>query len=1036
MNILVHGTILGYGGIGHHTREFTKNLLKYHNVKIRNFNLVDLKDWNGYTGPDILKSSEHLEDVHHEMLYQQTLYDYNGELKDFPLSGYDESFVPDFHLIMAEVNHHYYYEKYDKPVIVYFAWETTHILPSFMNVLHSVEYIWVPSEWQKEILINNGLDSNKISIVCEGVDPNKFYPKKRNNEKFTLLHIGTWEYRKSTYEIVKSFIELFGNNNDVVLKLGIHNKLRYQESTYETFKRFGLPINENIIFLPNLTEDEYINEIQNADLYLSCSRGEGWNLPLIQAMSCGVPSVYSKCGGQLEFTKGELGYGIDIVGTYDAKRKILINNNEYYWESLSEYAPNMLYEPDYLQFKNEIKKIYKSFLMNNYSYILDKSLNESKIIHSDFNWDYVVKKACDEIERIKTNHMSNIYYLIHSHSFGDTLAATPTLRYIAQSHNQKVNVISHQNHIFNNNPYVSKVLSFDEFYSLNLNNITKYESFTFAGKKDNNGIEKKFSHIDTRQLHAMDLGFQLMPHQMEYDYIPNHVELEYNIPERYVVCHITQNWANRTWDTMNWQKVIDWLSENKIFTILIGKDHSEIVHESISVEPIIKACPKLENLYGLDLCNKLGLEEMYQVIKNGEVLITMDTGPLHIAGATDTHILQIGSAQHPLLRIPYRNNTQNYKYDFVGGTCSLFCNSDLKYNVREWGHINAVAPLTECSENKPTFECHPTYEKVISKLKDILSVEDDSRYLSFFELLPTSDEEKIIFNFKKTTNDTVDIVVKDVATGLKRDVYTTKCERFETGTYWWTPMPGRIKNLGDIDLYFYLNGEYYGKKRIHYSGGTEIILNGNKHTLEFMNGLDYPTFWEVFVNGEYDNEPSCVVKNNDIVLDIGANKGFFALHSLQKGASKIYSVEPISTSFNELQKLSEKFTNILPINKAVSEENGIVKMYQDSDHCATNCVTTYIDMFSKIDNIVEVESININTLIESIDDNIDFMKVDCEGSEFDLFKTITTENLKSINRVVVETHSDMIDRFVYNRLVESNFKVHKHDDILFAINLN
>jgi ADP-heptose:LPS heptosyltransferase len=314
--------------------------------------------------------------------------------------------------------------------------------------------------------------------------------------------------------------------------------------------------------------------------------------------------------------------------------------------------------------------------------------------------------------------MGNLYYLIHSRSFGDTLAATPTLRYVSKSHNQKINVVTHKKHIFKNNPYVANCLSFDELDNLDMSNSIKYESFTYAGRQDNNGIEKKFSHIDTRQLHAMDLGFQLMPHQMEYDYSPDHVKLSYDLPEKYVVCHITQNWPNRTWDVKNWQKLINWLSENKIFTVLIGQDHSEKLHESISIDPLIKDCPRLENLYGLDLTNKIELEEMYQIIKGSSIIVTMDSGPLHIAGCTDTHILQLGSAIHPLLRIPYRKNTQNYKYDFIGGTCNIFCNSDLKYNIREWGNINAVAPLTECSENKQTFECHPPVDKVIDIIQD------------------------------------------------------------------------------------------------------------------------------------------------------------------------------------------------------------------------------------------------------------------------------------------------------------------------------
>jgi glycosyltransferase involved in cell wall biosynthesis len=323
MNILVHGTILGYGGIAHHTREFTKSLSKYHNVKIRNFNLVDLDDWDGYTGPHILKNAKHLDNVHHKLLYQQTLYDNNGELTGFPLSGYEESFVPDIHIIMAEVNHYYHYEKYDKPVIIYFPWETTNVLPKFMERLHSADYLWVPSEWQKQMLINNGIPPNKISIVYEGIDPKKYYPIKRNNNKLTFLHIGTWGYRKSSYEIIRTFLNLFGDNDNVELRISINNKLDYQDGPIETFEKFGLPLNKNIKILGTLSEDEYIKEIQNADLYISCSRGEGWNLPVIQSMSCGVPSIYSKCGGQLEFSKNNLGIGINIICEHLPKEVLL-----------------------------------------------------------------------------------------------------------------------------------------------------------------------------------------------------------------------------------------------------------------------------------------------------------------------------------------------------------------------------------------------------------------------------------------------------------------------------------------------------------------------------------------------------------------------------------------------------------------------------------------------------------------------------------------------------------------------------------------
>mgnify|MGYP003327214458 FL=1 len=225
--------------------------------------------------------------------------------------------------------------------------------------------------------------------------------------------------------------------------------------------------------------------------------------------------------------------------------------------------------------------------------------------------------------------MSNIYHLIHSNSFGDTLASTPTVRYLSKSHGQKINVVTHKKDIFKNNPYVQNILSFDEFNNLKLSNIIKYESHTFAGQKDNNGIEKKFSHMDVRQIHAIDLGFQLPNEELEYDFYPEPLSLDIQLPEKYVVLHVTTNWPNRTWSYDNWVGLIQWLKEKKIFTVLVGAGYKESLHLSYSDGSLIKDCPMFDDYYGLDLTNKGTMSDMWWVINGAECLVTMDSGPLH-----------------------------------------------------------------------------------------------------------------------------------------------------------------------------------------------------------------------------------------------------------------------------------------------------------------------------------------------------------------------------------------------------------------------
>ena len=117
--------------------------------------------------------------------------------------------------------------------------------------------------------------------------------------------------------------------------------------------------------------------------------------------------------------------------------------------------------------------------------------------------------------------------------------------------------------------------------------------------------------------------------------------------------------------------------------------------------------------------NKTNLSQAWHLIENSIAFVTMDSGLLHLAGTTDAHIIQLGSSINPRWRAPYRHNSQEYKYHYVGGGCSIFCASDMKYGIGEWGSIQGVPPLINCLEKKPTFECHPKYDMVLNKILEI-----------------------------------------------------------------------------------------------------------------------------------------------------------------------------------------------------------------------------------------------------------------------------------------------------------------------------
>lgn len=326
---------------------------------------------------------------------------------------------------------------------------------------------------------------------------------------------------------------------------------------------------------------------------------------------------------------------------------------------------------------------------------------------------YHGKISESEYNFIKEN-MSERYLLkVNSQSLGDTLAVTPTLRKLYNSYNKKIDIITHHVELFKNNKYINNIYNFSD----KINEKIYTEIFnTFlgvGGEKNKYGVEKKHNTIDIRQYHAIDLGFMLNEKEMQYDYTPDkYVNIE-NLPSDYVCLHVANTWPSRTYSDENWQTLIDLINKNNLSVVLIGKNGHETGFFNVD-----KPTKKLNFTNGIDLTNKLNLSQCWHVINKSKYFITMDSGLLHLAGTTDCEIIQLGSSINNKLRAPYRYNNQLYKYKYIGGSCDLFCASDIKYGVKEWKTIQGIPPLITCLENKTSYECHPKPQQIIDYIFD------------------------------------------------------------------------------------------------------------------------------------------------------------------------------------------------------------------------------------------------------------------------------------------------------------------------------
>jgi FkbM family methyltransferase len=376
MNILAHTSFIGTTGYANHARSFFCGLNKHHKVRVRNLTIGN--GWEGFNERPHEKEP-YITDEMKEMLYQQTLYNQDGSRTDFPIYNYNKNFKADVHIVLVETNNVYFYDDYEGYKIAFNVWESTLYPDDFFQRLFYFDEVWVPTHWQYDCLVAQGYPKERISIVPEGVNVEVFKPadKFEKREKTRFLYFGRWDYRKGTSEVLKAFGEEFNGVDDVELIASVENPYPYDglNSTEERVEKHGIDTT-NIKFVKFPPRDEYVNYLRQGDIFLSCARSEGWNLPLNEAMACGIPAIYSNWGGQLEFAEGK-GVPVNI-------KEYRLANAEH------KDFPGEYCEPDWNHLKVQMRQAYEYKTA-----MLFKAREDAKSIHENFNWEKICKDASD-----------------------------------------------------------------------------------------------------------------------------------------------------------------------------------------------------------------------------------------------------------------------------------------------------------------------------------------------------------------------------------------------------------------------------------------------------------------------------------------------------------------------------------------------------------------------------------------------------------------------------------------------------------------
>lgn len=210
--------------------------------------------------------------------------------------------------------------------------------------------------------------------------------------------------------------------------------------------------------------------------------------------------------------------------------------------------------------------------------------------------------------------------------------------------------------------------------------------------------------------------------------------------------------------------------------------------------------------------------------------------------------------------------------------------------------------------------------------------------------------------------------------------------------------------------------------RIHPSqgGGLANVLVGPYTfyfpSLQYFEGL----FTEIFLKGTYYIMPT---REPIRVIDCGSNIGVSLLYTKTRAPyAQVLCFEPNPAARAVLEKNIkannwEKEVQVLPY--ALGKEKGVTTFFID-DTVATSSGGSVARYIKNKNHVLDSYTVEVDTLSHYIDGPIDFLKVDIEGSEFDVLEELSRQKkFQQIATIQLEYH--YIPKFFTRPLSEMLF---------------
>ena len=234
------------------------------------------------------------------------------------------------------------------------------------------DHIVTVSEFSKQEMMRfYHVPSEKISVVPNGVDLKRFHPEndkeviEKVKEKYKVsgeyfLYLGTLEPRKNLVRLILAYAEARKEYADFPKLVLAGGKGWMYDEIFQTVERLNL---QHIVNFPGYIADEDVPALlSGAKAFVFPSLYEGFGMPVIEAMACGVPVLTSNGSALKEIAEGAA-LLVDETSIEEMKKALLqLYQDEKLQQELVEKGMKRAKEYSWEYAGNQLSAVYKSLV--------------------------------------------------------------------------------------------------------------------------------------------------------------------------------------------------------------------------------------------------------------------------------------------------------------------------------------------------------------------------------------------------------------------------------------------------------------------------------------------------------------------------------------------------------------------------------------------------------------------------------------------------------------------------------------------------